>query len=77
MDLWDLTSDVEVPLLHYKVSREKEAINKCKWNKEGSKIMTGDSKGIVNVFDLDKKFQKIEGGRIDDLESTLIETKEG
>jgi dynein intermediate chain len=70
IDLWDLTSDVEVPLVHYKVN--KFAINKCKWNRDGSKIMTGDSEGSVNVFDLDRKYQHIEGGRLDDLENTLM-----
>jgi hypothetical protein len=29
------------------------------WNLDGSKIMTGDSKGTINVFDLDKKYQRI------------------
>lgn len=69
IDLWDLTADVEVPLVQHKVN--KFAINKCKWNRDGSKILTGDSEGIVNVFDLDRKYQKIEGGRLDDLEATL------
>jgi hypothetical protein len=34
--------------------------------------MTGDSEGVLNILNLEKKYQKIEGGRIEDLDNLLI-----
>jgi hypothetical protein len=52
-------------LVHTKVG--KHALNKCMWNLDGTKIMTGDSQGTVNVFDLDKKYQRIDPSKTNDL----------
>lgn len=50
MDLFDLTRDVELPITHKKV--DSTAQNRCKWNREGSAIISGDSAGNVNLFTL-------------------------
>lgn len=72
--MWDLTTDLEIPLVHLRVG--KHALNKCMWNGEGTKIMTGDSQGSVSVYDLDKKYQSIDPSKTDDLEALLIEQQE-
>lgn len=74
LDLWDLTTDLEIPLVHLKVG--KNALNKCMWNLDGTKIMTGDSQGTVNVFDLDKKHQRIDPAKTEDLETLLYESQD-
>ena len=38
--------------------------------------MTGDSQGTVNVFDLDKKYQRIDPAKTEDLETLLYENQE-
>lgn len=45
--LFDLTRDVEQPLVNKKVNNS--AHNKCKWNKDGSVLMTGDSAGNLHL----------------------------
>jgi hypothetical protein len=46
------------------------------WNPEGTKIMTGDSQGTINVYDLDKKHQRIDPSKTEDLETLLYENQE-
>lgn len=38
--------------------------------------MTGDSQGTVNVFDLDKKHQRIDAAKAGDLETLLYENQD-
>lgn len=34
---------------------DKFALNKCRWSVDGSKLATGDSRGNMNVYNLDRK----------------------
>jgi len=48
--LWNLNQEQEVPILQTQVT--ELSINKLKWNKEGAKILIGDSGGHVKVLDV-------------------------
>ena len=50
MDLFDLTKDVEQPIGHTKINNYAQ--NKCKWNSDGSIIISGDSAGNINMLAL-------------------------
>ena len=50
VDLFDLTRDVELPIVHKKINNAAQ--NKCKWNNDGSLLLSGDSSGNVNLFNL-------------------------
>ena len=52
LDVWDLLSDTEVPIMHYRTGIN--ALNKSKWNNDGSKLVIGDSNGSVNVLGFHK-----------------------
>jgi hypothetical protein len=49
-------------MVHSKIG--KNALNKCKWSRDGSKIMTGDSQGYVNIMNLEQKYLKLDNSRI-------------
>lgn len=74
IDLFDLTKDVEQPIVHKKI--DNSAQNKCKWNKDGSLIITGDSQGNVNLFTLAEKNRKLDHSKLDDFENIIAENKE-
>ena len=48
--------------MHKKINNFAQ--NKCKWNKEGSIIMSGDSAGNLHLSVLAERFRKIEGNRL-------------
>ena len=74
IDLFDLTKDVEQPIVHKKINNLAQ--NKCKWNRDGSVLMTGDSGGNTHLSVLGERFRKIETGRLEDFENILIENSE-
>ena len=53
LDIWDLTYDKEIPRLHFKATNN--SINKLRWNKDGTKVIIGDSDGDINVYSIDKR----------------------
>ncbi|EGR27431.1 hypothetical protein IMG5_196130 [Ichthyophthirius multifiliis] len=68
LDIFDLSEDIENPQYHeqegilfiqiqqkYIYLKDKYALNKCKWSNDGLKIATGDSRGTINIYNLDKK----------------------
>lgn len=57
MDLFDLTKDMEQPTAHVKIN--SYAQNKCKWNADGSIIVSGDSAGNVNLLVLNERMRKL------------------
>ena len=57
IDIWDLQHDKEVPRVHFKATNNN--INKLRWNKDGTKLIIGDSHGEINVYSLDKRVIKI------------------
>lgn len=48
MDLFDLTRDMEEPTAHVKIN--SYAQNKCRWNADGSIVISGDSAGNINLL---------------------------
>ncbi|KAJ3054967.1 hypothetical protein HK097_000192 [Rhizophlyctis rosea] len=51
LDLYNLNTDVEVPIVTLPVTNGK-ALNKLKWDREGQKIASGSSDGHVYIHDL-------------------------
>lgn len=51
LDVWNINSDVEEPIVSAKLPSHKSA-NKLRWNGNGSQIMVGDSVGGVYLYDL-------------------------
>lgn len=74
IDLFDLTKDLEQPISHEQVN--KYAQNKCKWNQDGSAIVTGDSHGNVNFFILNEKYRKMENSKYEELNRYLKQSSE-
>lgn len=62
MDLFDLTKDMEQPTAHVKINQNSQ--NKCRWNGEGSVIVSGDSAGNVSLLVLNDKLRKMENSRL-------------
>lgn len=56
VDVWDLAHDKEVPRVHFKACNN--SINKLRWNKDGTKLVIGDTHGDVNIYSLDKRLFK-------------------
>ena len=74
MDLFDLTRDFEQPITQVKINNFAQ--NKCKWNAEGSVIISGDSAGNVSLLGLGERYRKLENARLDDFETILTQNKE-
>jgi dynein intermediate chain len=65
LDLFDLTKDMEEPIENVKLSNNGQ--NKCRWNGNGSVIVSGDSEGNVNLLTLNEKLRRMENARSEDL----------
>ena len=50
--LWDVTYDLEQPI--FTVNQQKQAVNKIRWNTDGSKLIVGDTAGAIQMYSLDK-----------------------
>lgn len=74
MDLFDLTKDVEQPIGHTKINNLAQ--NKCKWNGDGSTIISGDSDGNINMLVLNEKLRKLDTNKLEEFENILIQNKE-
>ena len=74
MHLFDLTKDVEQPLTQVKINNFAQ--NKCRWNAEGSAIISGDSAGNVSLLGLGERYRKLENARLDDFETILTQNKD-
>lgn len=62
MDLFDLTKDVEQPIGNTKINNFAQ--NKCKWNGDGSTIISGDSAGNINMLVLNEKLRKLDTSKL-------------
>ena len=55
IDLWDLSRRTDTYI--YRKSEEKEeGINCIRWSNDGKKILTGNSSGVVKLWNVDKEF---------------------
>lgn len=70
IDLWDLSRDLEVPILHYKA--DSSAINKALWSKDGSKLLTGNSSGATKLYGLHKNLIKPSEDSLDRFETNIF-----
>jgi len=70
IDLWDLSKDFEVPVYHQKC--DTNAINKLKWNNDGSKLATGNCVGNVKVYEMNKTYLKPSLESLDKFENSII-----
>lgn len=53
VDIWDLNSDTECPIVHYR--RDCRTINKVSWSVDGKRLATGQSGGVISVYNVDKE----------------------
>ena len=74
LDLFDISRDMEQPIAHQEVS--KSALNKCRWNHDGSGIICGDSSGNVYLYALAEKWRKMDAGRYEGLQKVLNQVQE-
>ncbi|EAR83965.3 cytoplasmic dynein intermediate chain (macronuclear) [Tetrahymena thermophila SB210] len=65
LDVWDLCEDIENPVYHEQ--EDKFALNKCRWSLDGSKVATGDSRGNLSIYNLDKKYLKINENKLSNI----------
>eukprot|EP00826_Nyctotherus_ovalis_P021344 TRINITY_DN1686_c0_g1_i19.p2 TRINITY_DN1686_c0_g1~~TRINITY_DN1686_c0_g1_i19.p2 ORF type:complete len:275 (+),score=53.84 TRINITY_DN1686_c0_g1_i19:1271-2095(+) len=54
VDVWDLNTDMENPVLHHK--KNSAAIHRLAWSQDGKKLVTGGIGGVVNMYDVDKEY---------------------
>lgn len=70
MDLFDLTRDMEQPTAHVKINQFAQ--NKCKWNADGSIIVSGDTAGNANLLVLNEKMRRLDNSRLENFENILV-----
>lgn len=63
IDLFDLTRDMEQPSAHVKINNFSQ--NKCRWNAEGSIVITGDSAGNTNLLVLNERMRKLDNSKLE------------
>jgi dynein intermediate chain, cytosolic len=71
LDVFDLTRNVELPIAQEKVGRN--GLNKCKWNNDGSAIVTGDSSGSISMYILAEKYRRMDPSKYEDLTKYLVQ----
>jgi dynein intermediate chain, cytosolic len=74
IDLFDLTRDTELPVVHKKVNNFAQ--NKMAWNTEGSAMVSGDSAGNVHLFGLGEKYRKVDSAKLEGLKKG-VQMQEG
>lgn len=74
MDLFDLTKDVEKPIGSTKINNLTQ--NKCKWNADGSAIISGDSAGNINMLALNEKLRKLDTTKFEEWEGILLQNRD-
>ena len=74
LEIYDLTRNVELPIVQEKVS--KNGVNKCRWNNDGSAVITGDSAGSMSMYILAEKYRKMDSSKYEDLTKYLAQTSD-
>ena len=74
LDIYDLTRNLELPIAQERVS--KSGLNKCRWNNEGSAVVTGDSSGSMSLYILAEKYRRMDNSKYEDLVKYLNQTSE-
>ena len=52
LDLWNFNVDTEVPVVSALVDSGAHALNKLRWNANGTQIAVGDYHGRVHLYDI-------------------------
>eukprot|EP00055_Hartaetosiga_balthica_P000887 m.137706 g.137706 ORF g.137706 m.137706 type:complete len:607 (-) comp12169_c0_seq1:112-1932(-) len=55
LNFWNFTTDVEVPYTSVQVRGGHTAVNKIKWNNNGTLLAAGDADGYLSIFELSDK----------------------
>lgn len=55
IDLWDISKETE-SFRYRKEDPNKRAINKIRWTRDGKKLLSGNSMGVVKLWSVDKEF---------------------
>jgi len=55
IDLWNLSKETET-FSFRKPDEMKKSINKIRWSNDGSKLLSGNSNGVVKLWIVDKTF---------------------
>ena len=69
-----MARNVELPIVQEKVGRS--GLNKCRWNNEGSAILTGDSSGSMSMYILSEKHRRMDNSKYEDLTKYLVQAPE-
>ena len=69
--LWDISKSLDAPIVKYKA--DSSAINKCRWNEDGTKLMTGNSAGYVKIYRVHKSLLKTSLDSIERFEASIID----
>jgi hypothetical protein len=74
IDLFDLTKDTEQPVAHRKINNY--ALNKCRWNGDGSVIACGDSAGNLYLSVLAERFRRLDNNQLENFQKTIVQPRE-
>ena len=50
LEYWDLLQDAESPVGQIQVSKKAHALGAISWSADGRKVLVGDSRGLVSVW---------------------------
>ena len=55
IDMWDLSKRTDT-YCYRKTAEKEEAVNCIRWSNDGKKLLTGNSAGVVKLWNVDKEF---------------------
>eukprot|EP00343_Euplotes_focardii_P000605 CAMPEP_0205799994 /NCGR_PEP_ID=MMETSP0205-20121125/1493_1 /ASSEMBLY_ACC=CAM_ASM_000278 /TAXON_ID=36767 /ORGANISM="Euplotes focardii, Strain TN1" /LENGTH=202 /DNA_ID=CAMNT_0053062319 /DNA_START=59 /DNA_END=663 /DNA_ORIENTATION=- len=54
IELWDIAKETEEA--RARIDADKRALNKIRWSHDGKRLLTGNSHGVVKLYNVDKEF---------------------
>jgi len=54
IDIWDIAKETEES--RYRFEADKRAVNKIRWSSDGKKLLTGNSNGVIKMYNVAKEF---------------------
>lgn len=85
LDIWNINSDIEEPIVHMVIDEGKEGLNCLKWSHDGKELAIGTASGRVLVYRVSDALAKPENmakevealkGRLNEMEEALSEAQD-
>jgi WD40 repeat protein len=78
LDIWNLNSDIEEPIVHEVIDEGKEGLNRLKWSLDGKELAIGTASGRVLIYRVSDALAKPENmaKEVEALKARLAEMEE-